>query len=153
MKPEIAEIYGNKVRIRVMGLCWEQDALLLVRHDMGGSDFWAPPGGGVEFGETLEGALQREFMEETTLEVSVGKFLFGCEFVKKPLHAIELFFEVRHKSGELKTGSDPELQIVRSAKFYSPGEIRRIPASGLHGIFNRVESADKLRHLSGFYRI
>ena len=153
MKPEIAEIYGNKVRIRVMGLCWQQDALLLVRHDMGDSDFWAPPGGGVEFGETLEGALKREFLEETRLEVSVGKFLFGCEFLKNPLHAIELFFEVTYISGKLKAGIDPELQIVRSAHFFSTEEIGHIPASGKHGIFSRVESPDKLRYLSGFYRI
>jgi 8-oxo-dGTP diphosphatase len=153
MKPEIAEIYGNKVRLRVMGLCWRQDALLLVGHDLGSNDFWAPPGGGVEFGETLEGALKREFLEETRLEVSVGKFLFGCEFLKKPLHAVELFFEVTHISGEVKTGIDPELQIVRGAKFFSPEEIRRIPASGIHGIFSTVESPDRLRYLSGFYRI
>ena len=153
MNPEIAEIYGNKVRIRVMGLCWQSDALLMVRHQMGDTDLWAPPGGGIEFGELLEDALKREFLEETGLMVSVGKFLFGCEFVQEPLHAIELFFEVNRLSGELKTGDDPELSIIRNAQFLSPDEIRRIPAGYIHGIFKNLGNPDKLRHMSGFYRI
>ncbi len=153
MDPEIAEIYGNKVRIRVMGLCWQNDALLLVRHEMGGKDLWAPPGGGVEFGETLDDALRREFLEETGLVVSLQKFLFGCEFLQKPLHAIELFFEVERVSGELKPGTDPELPIVRGAQFLSPQQIRDIPATAIHGIFNMVTNPDKLCQLTGFYRI
>ena len=153
MDREIAEIYGNKVRIRVMGLCWQDDALLLVRHEMGSKDLWAPPGGGIEYGEALDNALRREFLEETGLTVSVGKFLFGCEFLQKPLHAIELFFEVDWVSGELKTGTDPELPILRSAQFLSPQQIRNIPPSTIHGIFNMVTHPDKLYQLSGFYRI
>jgi ADP-ribose pyrophosphatase YjhB (NUDIX family) len=33
---------------------------------------WSLPGGAVEIGETLEGCLVREMLEETGLEVSVG---------------------------------------------------------------------------------
>jgi 8-oxo-dGTP diphosphatase len=153
MSPEIAEIYGNKVRIRVMGLCWRGDSLLMVRHEMGDKDLWAPPGGGVEYGETLEDALRREFFEETGLVVSAGKFLFGCEFLQKPLHAIELFFEVTRVSGEVKTGTDPELPIIRNAQFLSPEQIGNIPSGAIHGIFNTVTKPEKLCQLSGFYRI
>ena len=137
-----------------MGLCWEEDdALLMVRHEMGDKDLWAPPGGGVEYGETLEDALQREFLEETGLVVSAGKFLFGCEFLQKPLHAIELFFEVKRVSGNLHVGTDPELPIIRSAQFLSPEQIRNIPSGDIHGIFNMVTKPEKLCQLSGFYRI
>jgi 8-oxo-dGTP diphosphatase len=153
MNPEIAEVYGNKVRIRVMGLCWQSDALLMVRHQMGDRDLWAPPGGGVEFGESLEDALKREFVEETGLMVSVGKFLFGCEFVQKPLHAIELFFEVDRLSGDLMTGNDPELTIIQNVQFLSPDDIQRIPAGHLHGIFKNLGNTDRLRRMRGFYRI
>ena len=109
MNPEIAEVYGNKVRIRVCGLCWKGESVLMVKHKFGEKDFWAPPGGGVEFGESIHSALKREFLEETGLQVNVQKFLFGCEFVKASLHAIELFFEVEWVSGELIKGDDPEL--------------------------------------------
>ena len=87
MTPEIAEIYGNKVRLRVCGLCWQEDSLLLILHKMGGNDFWAPPGGGVEYGEAIEDALKREFLEETGLTVAVGKFAFRMR-IHQELHCM-----------------------------------------------------------------
>ena len=153
MTPEIAEIYGNKVRLRVCGLCWDGDNLLLVKHQMGDKAFWAPPGGGVEFGERAKDALRREFDEETGLTVKVGKFLFGCEFVEKPLHAVELFFEVQKSGGGLMRGYDPELQLIETAQFLSWKEIRNIPERSLHGIFNKCTNLDDLRRMHGFYSI
>ena len=153
MHPKIAEIYGNKVRIRVCGLCWEQGSLLMVRHKMGNGDFWAPPGGGVEFGEFLEEALRREFFEETGLQVEPEKFLFGCELVKNPLHAVELFFEVKKVSGVLKSGYDPEIQLIEAVQFFSNTEIKNIPPTSRHGIFEKIGDVNDLRHLTGFYRI
>jgi 8-oxo-dGTP diphosphatase len=153
MTPEIAEIYGNKVRLRVSGLCWQEDSLLLIKHKMGSGDLWAPPGGGIEYGETLENALKREFFEETGLDVAVKKFLFGCEFIKNPLHAVELFFEVKMVGGVLKSGYDPELQLIEKAQFLHWKVIKDIPEKSLHGIINRCQDLDCLRQLHGFYRI
>lgn len=153
MYPEIAEIYGNKVRIRVCGLCWEQGSLLMVRHKMGNQDFWAPPGGGLEFGELLEDALRREVLEETGLYVEPEKFLFGCELVKNPLHAVELFFGVKKISGTLKRGYDPEIQVIDQVQFLTPSAIKNIPAGEVHGIFKMIGDANDLRHLTGFHRI
>ncbi len=153
MTPEIAEIYGNKVRLRVCGLCWQEASLLLIMHSMGSNDFWAPPGGGVEFQETLEDALKREFLEETGLDVEVGKFVFGCEFIKNPLHAVELFFEVKKVAGVLKSGYDPELQLIERAQFLSWKEIKAIPEKSIHGIINKCADLDSFRQLRGFYSI
>jgi len=154
MDPRIAETYGNKLRIRVCGLCWEGNNLLLVNHkSLTASDFWAPPGGGVEFGETLEMALKREFLEETGLIVDVLEFAFGCEFIKMPLHAIELFFRVAATGGKLKTGYDPELEVIQETKFLTEGEIQQILPEQMHGIFQISTQAKNLKFLSGFYSI
>ena len=43
---EVARLYGNRTRIRVCGLCYDRDRLLLVSHrGLGAASFWAPPGG------------------------------------------------------------------------------------------------------------
>lgn len=154
MSSQIEEIYGHKVRLRVCGLCWQGEKLLLVNHkSLTDSDFWAPPGGGVEFGESMEEGLKREFREETGLEVSPGRFLFGCEFIAPPLHAVELFFEASYLSGTLQAGHDPELQIIGDAAYLSWEEIRAIPGRHRHGIFQLLTTPGDLRKLGGFYRI
>ncbi|HEY9009277.1 NUDIX hydrolase [Ohtaekwangia sp.] len=154
MDTEIARVYGNRVRIRVCGLCWHTDKLLMVNHKfLNESDFWAPPGGGVELGESLEDALKREFQEETNLIVKPGKFIFGCEFIQSPLHAIELFFEATRLSGDLQTGKDPELPLIQGAAFFTIEEIRALPPDQVHGIFKLVKDANDLRTLNGFYKL
>jgi 8-oxo-dGTP diphosphatase len=154
MDAEIGEIYGNKVRVRACGLCWQNGRLLLVNHrGITQTDFWAPPGGGVEFGESLTETLIREFAEETGLSVATGDFRFGCELVRPPLHDIELFFDVTVLGGTLRAGYDPEHQIIEDARFFSPAEIRRLPAGERHGIFNRLSEGDDIRQIRGFYTI
>lgn len=154
MHDEIAKIYGNRLRIRVCGLCWKEDRLLLANHkSVSGANLWLPPGGGLEFGESLETALKREFLEETGLEIAPSEFAFGCEFIKEPLHALELFFNVKTISGTLRTGYDPEIQIIQDVRFVSENEINALRKDELHGIFQVVASPNELRKLSGFYRI
>ena len=154
MDSEITKIYGNRVRIRACGICRDGDRLLLVNHKrLTGSDFWAPPGGGVEFGESIADTLKKEFLEEVNLAVEVGPFVFGCEFIKAPLHAVELFFEVIVVEGNLKPGYDPELQLIQDASFLLPTEILDMPPDQIHGIFKLYTADAQLRNLAGFYRV
>ena len=81
------------------------------------------------------------------------KFLFGCEFIKPPLHAVELFFNVRIVGGKLKNGHDPEIQIIEKVQFLTQQEIEKIQKESLHGIINRFQNLEALRQLTGFYRI
>jgi len=154
MDEEIAKVYGNRLRVRVCGLCWDGDKILMANHRLeSGAGLWLPPGGGVEYGETLEMALKREFLEETSLEIALVNFAFGCEFIKQPLHALELFFNVKRTGGTLKNGYDPELQIIQDVRFLSERELGELSVEEIHGIFRKGGVPNDLRKLSGFYRI
>jgi 8-oxo-dGTP diphosphatase len=150
------EKFGNRIRVRVCGLCYRGDELLLINHKgLYSHDFWAPPGGGLEIGETAQNALKREFQEECGLEISVGDFLFACEFVAPPLHAIELFFEVS-ATGSPKLGKDPEMgaqQIMSDLRFWPASELAALPSAHRHGIFQRATEPNQVRQLRGFYPI
>jgi len=98
------------VRVRACGLCWDGNKLLLVNHyGLYNHDFWAPPGGGVEFGQSTALNLEREFAEETGIAIQTGEFQFLFEFIYPPLHAIELYFNVVVRAGSPITGIDPEM--------------------------------------------
>ncbi len=158
MNAEIIEKFGNQVRIRVCGICRNDDKILMVNHKhLTPDNFWAPPGGGLQFGESIQQGLLREFEQETGFLVDSGRFLFGCEFRKKPLHAVELFFEVFITDGRLRTGIDPELssdqQIISEVSFLTPEEIDAIPYAQKHGIFKHCDKTKHLSKLSGFYII
>ena len=158
MDKSVQEIYGNRVRIRVCGLHWEGDRMLLVNHrGIYKHDFWAPPGGGVEFGQSAEFTLIREFREETGLNITVGNLQFVCEFIQPPLHAIELFFDVTATGGRPFTGTDPEMdgkeQIIREVKYLAESEVRSLPVRYKHGLFKVAKTIEKVRSLKGYFKI
>lgn len=159
MKDIIQEKFGNRVRIRVCGLCFHDDKLLMVKHIGLGRDFlWAPPGGGLEFGEKATERLKKEFFEESNLEIEPGQFLFACEYMADPLHAIELFFEVKPKDlAKLKTGYDPEMegpdQLIKEVAFISEDTLAAIHPENLHGIFKICPEIVSLRQLRGYYSL
>ena len=154
MDQDVAKIYGNKVRVRACGLCWNENRLLLVNHKgITSGNFWAPPGGGIEFGQSITETLKKEFREETGITVEPRHFLFGCEFIEKPIHSIELFYAVDHVSGRVKTGFDPEVQIIEDVRFMSAEDIRNVAIAELHGIFRFIASPGELKNLKGFFRI
>ncbi len=142
LNADIANLYGGKVRVRVCGICIHERKILLVNHALYGRDgiFWSPPGGGVQPGETAGQGLVREFREETGLQVEVGELLFINEHISPPLHAVELFFEIKCFSGTVATGYDPELsadrQTIRDVRFMSWKEIEAFQPAQRHRILN-----------------
>lgn len=157
MTDSVYETFGNKLRVRVCGLCMENDRLLMINHEgIKEGDFWAPPGGGLQFGETFEICLKREFSEETGLEIEIKDFRFVYEFIHLPLHAIEMFFLVEIKHGLLKKGFDPEMkdnQIIQEVKFMSWKEINALTAESRHGIFNMIPTSSKILDLKGHFKL
>ncbi|MBC8111399.1 MAG: NUDIX hydrolase [Verrucomicrobia bacterium] len=145
----IVETYGNKVRVRVCGICVEEDKVVMVKHvGLGESGvFWCPPGGGLAFGESVSECLVREFLEETGLHIIVGKFLFAGELLAPPLHAVELFFEVKVVSGNLQTGHDPELAgVIAEVAWLNESQIREIPLGQIHRLFHHFQNLSDFLH-------
>ena len=154
----VHEIYGNRIRLRACGICVHDHQLLVVNHKhLAENDFWVPPGGGIQFGETASSCVVREFKEETGLDVRVDHFLFTCEFIKPPLHAIEFFFRVTLLGGTLQKGTDPETdsgnQIIHEVKFSTWEELKLTDPRSLHGAFTLVDEPVKISDLRGYFKI
>jgi 8-oxo-dGTP diphosphatase len=67
--------------VRVYGLLFDEQNRLLVSDEfIRGNYFTKLPGGGLEFGEGTRDCLQREFMEETGLEVEIGEHIYTTDF-------------------------------------------------------------------------
>lgn len=61
---------------RVGGIVIKDNTVLLIhRHKKGKKDYWVIPGGGVEDEETLEEALKREMLEETSTHLVKADFV------------------------------------------------------------------------------
>lgn len=156
MAEEVKKAFGQKLRVRVCGICLQGHQILLVNHRGLGisNNFWAPPGGGMNFGESAAATLQREFVEETGLHVETSKFLFVNEYIGKQLHAIELFFQVHVLSGNLQTGTDPELdqkeQIIKEVKFMSLQDLKQYQQDELHSIFHQCQDLEEILQTNGY---
>lgn len=157
IQEKIIEQFGNKLRIRVCGLCIEEEKILLVNHHSlnENGDFWGPPGGGMDFGQSAEENLKREFLEETGLVVEIERFLFVHEYLSPPLHAIELIFKVKRTKGELKIGYDPEMgsdeQIIKSIRFIPFEKIIELGKNKVHQMFFNVHKISKIAELKGYF--
>lgn len=155
-REEVLRLYGNRMRTRVCGIGVIEGKLLMVRHrGVGLSDtFWCPPGGGIQFAETAHQALVREFFEETGLVVEAGELLFVNEFMQPPLHAMELFFQVRIVGGEIKMGYDPEMasgaQIITEVALMTFDQIKSYPPDEVHRLFQYCDTLNDVFALSGY---
>lgn len=158
LESQIKAAYGNRLRVRVCGICITEQGLLLVHHKSLGKtgSLWAPPGGGMEYGEDARTALKREFLEETGLQIKVLDFLFVHEYLDPPLHGIELFFRVEVINGSLKMGTDPEMgadmQIITDIDFKPLAEIKKIPKPALHYVIQNITSFESFLKQNGYFK-
>ena len=98
-------------RIGVFGVIIEEGKVLLgLRRDI---DWWNLPGGGMELGETVDEALQREVLEETGLQVRVGR-LVGI-YSKPQKQEVVLTFLCSIEGGQLT-----ETEETLECRFFAP---------------------------------
>jgi 8-oxo-dGTP diphosphatase len=154
----LEKIYGNRVRVRVCGLCERNGKILMVKHTGVGKNgiLWSPPGGGVHFGETLETTLKREIKEEVEMTVVDHEFLLFNEYIDQRYHAIELFYWVNLLETHPTVGNDPELspeeQILMEADFLAFEQINQIEKGQKHNLFHDCKSLDQLKELASFQK-
>ncbi len=102
------------------GILVEDGKILLIKRakepDLGK---WALPGGRIEEDETAEECLEREFREETGLEVEPVKLLgIYSDPARDPRKIIGAAYLTRKTGGELKAGDDAE-----EVKWFELGKI------------------------------
>jgi 8-oxo-dGTP diphosphatase len=157
IKEEVDNLYGNRLRVRACGICMQDAKILLIHHTGVGKkgSLWAPPGGGLRFGESAEQSLIREYKEETGLDILVKEFLFVNEYMETPLHAIELFFRVEITGGTLSKGSDPEMsattQIIQELRYWSMEDIARQDPLLFHSTLLNRQNISDLLNQAGFF--
>jgi 8-oxo-dGTP diphosphatase len=132
--------FQGKVRVRACGILIENQRILLVKHRGLGAQgyFWSPPGGGMEFGESVRDAVCREFREEVGLVVEAGEFAGFHEHIDSRFHAMELFFRVSRITGEIKLGTEPEGSpdgpTLEDLGWFGIPELEELPDGSFHSI-------------------
>ena len=100
----------------------ERDGKLLLAHNTRmPTKRYSVLAGFVEPGETLEGTVEREIMEEVGIEVEDVRY-FGSQSWPFPC-SLMLGFTARWKSGELR----PDGVELDAAAWFAPGELPEIP--------------------------
>lgn len=92
----------------------EGRVLLLKRKGSHGAGTWAPPGGHLEFGETLEECAMRETLEETGLVISDVQFvaITSDVFASEQKHYLTVWMEGTHTSGQAAVAYPDKVEEV-----------------------------------------
>ena len=112
----------KSVRVRVSGILLDQDKILLIAHKKNNDVYWLLPGGGVDYGESLLEALEREFIEELNILINVGELVLVSDSIDPSgnRHIVNICFLCSHKKGEFLLGDDERLHDYR---FFDKGEL------------------------------
>ena len=109
--------------IRYQGAIVQDDQILLIMHreHSTGRAYWVIPGGGRELGETEEACVQREMLEETSLDIVVERLLLDEPGVPNGVYKRFKTYLCKVVKGEPQPGYEPE---VEAAQNYAIVEVR-----------------------------
>jgi ADP-ribose pyrophosphatase YjhB (NUDIX family) len=122
---------SDTIRIRVCLAVIHDSKILLVPHYQtdAGDVQWVVPGGKIEFGESLEEAAVREFLEETGLQTEVIGLLDVSEVIllERPYHSITISFSGSVTDKELSLRPEANHPCGEKApRWFSAAEVRTV---------------------------
>ncbi len=126
------------IRVTVDGVIFHMGSILLIRRGKEPYiNYWALPGGFVEYGETTEEAVRREVEEETGLSCSVVELVgvYSAPDRDPRGHTISVAYIMKVNQGQVKAGDD-----AAGAAWI---DIREIPQEIAFDHFKIIEDALK----------
>ena len=117
-------------KLTVDAIITKNDKILLIkRRRKPFKDFWALPGGFVNYGEKVEDAVIREVLEETSLECRVEKLLgVYSDPNRDPRgHTVSIVYHLKIIKGEPRGNDD-----ACDAKFFNIKDIPSLPLAFDH---------------------
>lgn len=126
---------SQQIRIAAYGVLIRDTKLLLCRlapHVSKSAGQWTLPGGGIDFGESPEEAVVREFREETGLVVEAGSLLAVdsvCDEVAgREHHRIRILYQAHYVEGELSFEQDGTTDLC---EWFTESQIESLPIIAL----------------------
>ncbi|MBI3744643.1 MAG: NUDIX domain-containing protein [Chloroflexi bacterium] len=132
---------SGRIVVAVGAIVQDVERILLVKHVPQRRSFWSGrwifPGGKLDTGESITDGIRREVLEETGLDVEVGRANPLVERIVRagdqiPLHVLYITHMARRVSGDLKPASD-----VGEALWVSRRDLDRVWAD-LHEDTQRI---------------
>jgi ADP-ribose pyrophosphatase len=127
----VARGYPEAPRVAVGAVVFHENRVLLVRRGQAPSDGqWAIPGGGVELGETLAQAAEREIREETGIRIAAEEPIYVFDMVERDragnvrFHYVIVDLAAHYLGGELRAGDD-----AAEARWVSADEMQALVVS------------------------
>jgi 8-oxo-dGTP diphosphatase len=123
----------SEPRIRVSAILRREDRILLCRHEKPGQQYWLLPGGGVNLGESLADALQRELDEELGLSEDLPLEGPVCvvdsispNFAVRRKHVVHIIFAGYLGGRSLETVTSQDA-AVRGHRLFAVDELAGLP--------------------------